>query len=125
VRHAGQVLFSGMGSSLFACVRRAMLNAKGRACAAVDASELLYYYRALGKDTLAILVSRSGETIEVVKALTLLRSNGVRIVGVTNVAGSTLAKESDITIHVTAAGSPDRFADLYRTARRCLRWLHT
>jgi glucosamine--fructose-6-phosphate aminotransferase (isomerizing) len=104
VRHARKVLFAGMGSSLFASMPAvALLNAHGRASSSIDASELLYYHRALGSDTLAILVSRSGETVEAVKLLPMLRSRGVHVIGVTNVAGSTLAREANIAVVVNSA----------------------
>ncbi len=111
IRHARHVIFSGMGSSLFAsmpCV--SVLNANGRATCALEASEFLYYYRSFTRDTLVVLVSRSGETVEVVKLIPLLRAKGVRIIGVTNVPGSTLATQADIPIHVTSA--PDRLIAL-------------
>ena len=111
IRHARQVIFSGMGSSLFAAMPGvALLNAHGRATCSMEASEFLYYYRAIHRDTLVVLVSRSGETVEVVKLIPLLRKKGVRIIGVTNVPGSTLAAQSDIAIHVTSA--PDRLIAL-------------
>lgn len=101
IRHARHLIFSGMGGSLFAAMPAvAMLNTRGRTCAAIEAAELLYYYDAHDRGTLAVLVSRSGETVEVLKLLPKLRKSGVRVVGVTNVKDSTLARKSDITILV-------------------------
>lgn len=111
IRHAHRVIFSGMGSSLFASMTAVgALAAQGRAAFAIDAAEMLYYYRAFGRDTLAVLVSRSGETVEVIKLISILREQGVHIVGVTNVAGSTLAKQADVSILVNS--DPDHLVAL-------------
>jgi glucosamine--fructose-6-phosphate aminotransferase (isomerizing) len=112
VRHARRVIFAGMGSSLFACAPAvAALHAHGRSCCAVEAAELLYFERGtLSRDTAAVLVSRSGDTVEVVKLIPELRARGVHIVGVTNVAGSTLAREADVVVHVGSA--PDHLVAL-------------
>ncbi len=100
-----------MGSSLFASIpASSALNAQGRCTSAIDASELLYYDRGFGRDTLAVLVSRSGESVEVVKLLPILRSRGVRIIGITNEPASTLAKEADIAIRI--ASDADRLIAL-------------
>ena len=87
LRHARQVIFAGMGSSLFASLPAvALLNARGRRASAVEASELLYYREStLARDTAVVLVSRSGNTVEVVKLIPLLRARGAHIIGVTNV----------------------------------------
>ncbi len=58
---------------------------------------LHYHYRAY-RDAVAVLVSRSGESIETIKLLPLLKAQGTRIVGVTDVADSTLAREADVTV---------------------------
>ena len=50
------------------------------------------------RDAVAVLVSRSGESIETLKLLPLLKAQGTRIVGVTDVADSTLAREADVTV---------------------------
>lgn len=101
IRHAPKVVFSGMGSSLFAAISAAsLMNAHGRAAIAIEASELLYFHRHLDRLTVAVLISRSGETIEVLKLLPVLRSRGIRIIGVTNVPESSLAAQADIALHL-------------------------
>jgi glucosamine--fructose-6-phosphate aminotransferase (isomerizing) len=84
-----------MGASAFACVPLAYaLGAE-----VIDSSELLYFRQSiLERRTGVVLVSRSGESVEVIKLLPILREAGCRIVGVTNVPGSTLAKEANETI---------------------------
>src|SRR5262249_46031552 len=61
----------------------------------------------------AVLVSRSGETVEVVKLLPLLRETNVTSIGVTNVAGSRLAREADHTILIGSAS--DQFGVAVQT----------
>ena len=111
IRHARHLVFSGMGASLFAAMpAAALLNARGRSCVAVEAAELLYFHDAHDRGTLAVLVSRSGETVEVIKLLPKLHKRGVRVIGVTNVPDSTLARKADIAIHVSSA--PDKMVAL-------------
>ncbi len=112
VRHARRVIFTGMGSSLFACMpAAAALNADGRCCTVVEAAELLYFQlNALTRDTAAVLVSRSGDTVEVVKLIPELRARGVHIIGVTNSGSSTLAREADLLIEV--GSEPDHLVAL-------------
>ncbi len=90
-----RTIFSGMGASLFACVPLACeLGAE-----VMDSSDLLYFRRsALQRDTTVVLVSRSGESVEVTKLLPLLREARCRVIGVTNVPNSPLASEADEAI---------------------------
>jgi glucosamine--fructose-6-phosphate aminotransferase (isomerizing) len=111
IRHARHLIFSGMGGSLFAAMpAAAMLNARGRTCVALEAAEMLYFHDTHDRGTLAVLVSRSGETVEVIKLLPKLHKRGVRVIGVTNVKDSTLARKADITILVESA--PDKMVAL-------------
>jgi glutamine---fructose-6-phosphate transaminase (isomerizing) len=94
-----RLLFSGMGSSLYACYAlSAELAQHEIATTVIDTAELLHdHYRAY-RDAVAVLVSRSGESIETLKLLPLLKAQGTRIVGVTDVADSTLAREADVSV---------------------------
>ncbi len=96
---AGPILFSGMGSSLYACYAvSAELAQHGIAVTTMDTAELLHYHYPAYRNATAVLVSRSGESIETLKVLPLLKAQGTRIVGVTDVANSTLAREADVTV---------------------------
>ena len=93
------ILFSGMGSSLYACYAlSAELAQQGVAATLIDTAEMLHYHYRAYRDTVAVLVSRSGESIETIKLLPLLKAQGTRIIGVTDVADSALAREADATI---------------------------
>lgn len=94
-----RLLLSGMGSSLYACYAlSAGLAQHGMAATTSDSAELLHYHYRAYHDAVAVLVSRSGESIETLKLLPLLRAQGTRIVGVTDVADSTLARGADVTV---------------------------
>lgn len=95
IQSSKRIVLSGMGASAFACVPLAYaIGAE-----VIDSSELLYFRQSiLEPGALVVLVSRSGESIEVIKLLPLLRQAGCRVIGVTNVSGSTLATQADEAI---------------------------
>ena len=96
LRSAEDVIFTGMGSSLYACYAAAhLLIERGIRASVIDAAELLYYQLGLCRPgCTVVLVSRSGETVEVLKLLSALGATGARAVGVTSEPGSTLARET-------------------------------
>lgn len=57
------------------------------------ASEYRYRNLSIGPDTLAIFVSQSGETADTLAAERIAKAKGARCLAVTNVIGSTLARE--------------------------------
>jgi glucosamine--fructose-6-phosphate aminotransferase (isomerizing) len=75
------------------------LAAAGRRVILEDAAEFLHYtYRAYGEEDCFLLISRSGQTIEIDRALDRLRECGGTIIGLTNVPDSRLAREADVTL---------------------------
>jgi glutamine---fructose-6-phosphate transaminase (isomerizing) len=96
MRGARQIVLTGMGSSFFACFPLGCyLAARGIPARMVETSELLHFDRkTLHRDSVLVLVSRSGETIEALRLLEFLRDERVPVVGVTNEAGSTLARQA-------------------------------
>jgi glucosamine--fructose-6-phosphate aminotransferase (isomerizing) len=99
-----QIIFSGMGASLFACIpAQYIFVQRGIPTSVVESSELLYFLSGmLEPNTTLVLVSRSGESIEVTKLLPILRERGCRAIAVVNGAGSTLAKQADETILINS-----------------------
>ncbi|HTP11678.1 MAG TPA: SIS domain-containing protein [Anaerolineae bacterium] len=94
-----RILLSGMGSSLYACCAlSAELAQHGVASTVIDTAELLHYHHHAYRDAVAVLVSRSGESVETLKLLPRLKVQGIRLIGVTDVADSTLAREADATV---------------------------
>jgi glucosamine--fructose-6-phosphate aminotransferase (isomerizing) len=66
------------------------------------ASEMRYRNRPLEKNTLLVSLSQSGETADTLAAIRLARSQGLTALAIVNVAGSTIARESDADILMRA-----------------------
>ncbi len=66
------------------------------------ASEFRYRNPKLVKNSLVIVVSQSGETADSLAALRLAREKGVPVLGVVNVVGSSIARESDYVLYTYA-----------------------
>jgi len=66
------------------------------------ASEMRYRSRPMEKNTLLVSLSQSGETADTLAAIRLARSQGMPALAIVNVAGSTIARESDADILMRA-----------------------
>ncbi|WP_003544109.1 glutamine--fructose-6-phosphate transaminase (isomerizing) [Desulfotomaculum nigrificans] len=66
------------------------------------ASEFRYRDPIIDKDTLVVVVSQSGETADTLAALREARRRGARVVAVTNVIASSVAREADDIIYTWA-----------------------
>lgn len=66
------------------------------------ASEMRYRSFHLPKNTVALIVSQSGETADTLACLREIKRRGVRVLGVVNVVGSTIAREVDGGVYVHA-----------------------
>ncbi|MDR7485210.1 MAG: glutamine--fructose-6-phosphate transaminase (isomerizing) [Armatimonadota bacterium] len=66
------------------------------------ASELRYRDPLIEGTTLAVAISQSGETADTLAAAREARARGSRLLAVTNVVGSTLAREADDVLYVRA-----------------------
>lgn len=66
------------------------------------ASELRYRSFHLPKNTIALVVSQSGETADTLACLREVKKRGIKTVGIINVVGSTIAREVDGGIYVHA-----------------------
>ena len=66
------------------------------------ASEFRYRKPVLRKDDLVIVISQSGETADTLAALREAKARGIKIMGITNVVGSTIARESDGGLYIRA-----------------------
>jgi glutamine---fructose-6-phosphate transaminase (isomerizing) len=96
----GRLIFTGMGASLFAAMPAvARLVDHGFAAQAVESAELLHYGNAnLRRGDVAILISRSGGSVEVLRLAERMRAAGVTILAVTNMPGSELEDVADSTL---------------------------
>lgn len=66
------------------------------------ASEYRYRNPIVPEDTLVFVISQSGETADTLAALREAKAKGALVMGITNVVGSTIARESDGGIYIHA-----------------------
>jgi glucosamine--fructose-6-phosphate aminotransferase (isomerizing) len=94
------VLFTGMGSS-YAVSRFAAtyLWSAGIKARFVEASELLHYGSGAFDNTLLVLISQSGESVEIREILDVLPA-GAKTIGITGNLESTLARKSTIVLPI-------------------------
>ncbi|MFE2428278.1 glutamine--fructose-6-phosphate transaminase (isomerizing) [Streptomyces sp. NPDC059373] len=69
---------------------------------AEPASEFRYRNPVVDPDTLYVAVSQSGETYDVLAAVQELKRKGARVLGMVNVVGSAIARETDGGVYVHA-----------------------
>ena len=92
------VYFVGCGTSYHACLLGAYYwnQIAGRTAIALLAPQFIEQCgRSVGPDDVAVFVSQSGETKDILNAVKAMRGRGGRVLGVLNVLGSTLAHASD------------------------------
>jgi glucosamine--fructose-6-phosphate aminotransferase (isomerizing) len=68
----------------------------------IVAAECASYESLFDRGDVAVAISQSGETIDTIKAARVMRGRGVRVIAVTNVVGSTVARECDAAIYTRA-----------------------
>ncbi len=66
------------------------------------ASEFRYRNPVIDNNTLVIVLSQSGETLDTLEAMKEAKRNGARVVAITNVVGSSIAREADHVIYTWA-----------------------
>jgi len=97
------VIFTGMGSSLFAAYpAQAYLTEQGVRALVWETAELAHHHlKVLRDDTLLVVVSQSGETAEAMLLLGSLPA-AARVLAVTNVEASPLAKRANLLLPMMA-----------------------
>jgi glutamine---fructose-6-phosphate transaminase (isomerizing) len=118
------VVITGMGSSLYAAYpAQAYLSARGIRALVWETAELLHYHlRILKPDTLLVVVSQSGETIEVARLLEKL-PKGAGIAGVVNIEGSTLGHRASLLLPMLAREQRSVSTRTYTTSVAVLMYL--
>ena len=66
------------------------------------ASEFRYRKPIINKDDICIIISQSGETADSLAALNLAKEKGAMTIGICNVVGSTLSRETDAGVYTHA-----------------------
>ncbi len=99
-----RVLLVGCGSAYHAgMVGRQVIESLARVPAEAEiASEFRYRQPVLDRETLVIFISQSGETADTLAALREAKRQGARTLSIVNVAGSTLAAESEAVLPTRA-----------------------
>lgn len=116
----GRIRFEGIDEEFLRSVKRIVICACGTAyhaglvgrrwiesfarvpVEADIASEYRYRDPILSPDDLCIVVSQSGETADTIAALRTFKKGGGKVLSVTNVVGSTVARESDMVAYTWA-----------------------
>jgi glucosamine--fructose-6-phosphate aminotransferase (isomerizing) len=104
IRHAGGTFFVGCGSSYHACLAGSYMFSKLAKVHVnvVLASEFENYEHFLTDRSLIFAISQSGETADVLDAVTAAKRRGSRVVGIINREGSILARESDYQLFMNS-----------------------
>ena len=99
-----EVLLLGMGTSLHAAMigEQVIEDWAGIPSRAQDASEFRYRRPTFGKDTLAVVITQSGETADTLVGLHQAKERGALTVAVTNVVASSAARDADGAIYLHA-----------------------
>jgi glucosamine--fructose-6-phosphate aminotransferase (isomerizing) len=97
-----KIVITAMGASLFASIPlQYFLSSLGLHAVAVEAGELLHYLNNTWKDAVVLMVSRSGESIEIARLLERMKG-AVPIIGVTNEPLSRLARSADVSLSIAS-----------------------
>ena len=103
VRGARHVYLTGIGSSWHAGLNvSALFQLAARPVYLVDAAELVQF-AAIPAESVLIVISRSGRSVEIVQLLGTARESGATVIGITNVADGRLSREAQIAIVVPVA----------------------
>jgi glutamine---fructose-6-phosphate transaminase (isomerizing) len=99
------VVFTGMGSSLFAAYpAQVFLTSLGVRAIVWETAELLHHHlKILGPDTLVVVISQSGETVEIIRLLDSVDTNTC-VLSLVNVEASTVARRSRLLLPMMAGG---------------------
>jgi glucosamine--fructose-6-phosphate aminotransferase (isomerizing) len=118
------VVFTGMASSLSAAYpAQVFLNSLGIRALVWETADLLHYHlKLLGKDTLLVAVSQSGETIEITELLKRIPKD-VGMVAVVNEENSTLARAARVTLPTKAGPETTVSTKTYNSAVAALMYL--
>ncbi len=102
--HCKRVNVVACGTAMHAgMVGKQLIESKLRIPVCVEiASEFRYKNPIIDENTLTIVLSQSGETIDTLEALKLAKEHGSKVLSIVNVKGSTIARESDYVLYTHA-----------------------
>lgn len=104
IKNCGRIHIVACGSAWHAgIVGRYVIEEVSRIPVEVDiASEFRYRNPILQKGDLCIIISQSGETADTLAALREAKKQGVKVLSIVNVVGSSIARESDDVLYTWA-----------------------
>jgi len=106
LQNAKKIVVTGIGASLHAAFPlHYELAAHGFDSVIVESGELLHYQERLCSGAVVVVISRSGESVEIVKLLSRVKEISQYTIGVTNEPESTLAKGASVAL--TVGSLPD------------------
>ena len=102
LKSAPFVYFTGSGTSYHcALVAKALLSKYGRRKSdAIMSSEFQYLVNDIEPDSVIVAISQSGETADVLEVIKKAKPVGSKIISIVNVPTSSLARLSDISVHM-------------------------
>ena len=103
-KNTGKIIIAACGTSYHAgMVGRLIIEKLARIPVEIDlASEFRYREVLWNPNDLVIVISQSGETSDTLAALREARHNGIKVLAITNVPGSTIAQEAERVIYTHA-----------------------
>ncbi|MBP8976030.1 MAG: glutamine--fructose-6-phosphate transaminase (isomerizing), partial [Bacteroidetes bacterium] len=104
LKKSQRIVLVACGTSWHAAlVGEYMIEQYARIPVEVDyASEFRYRDPVLQKDDIVVVISQSGETADTLAALREAKAQGVKVLGICNVVGSSIARESDAGVYIHA-----------------------
>ncbi len=100
MKRAKTLFITAAGTSYHAgLLMKHLLNKEAKIrCEAVLAGEFREHADWLDEASAVVVLSQSGETADVLEAVKVAKGRGAKILSIVNAAGSTLARESDVTL---------------------------
>jgi glutamine---fructose-6-phosphate transaminase (isomerizing) len=104
MREIRRIIILGCGTSWHAgLIGEYMLEEHARIPVEVEyASEFRYRNPIVDQGTMVLVISQSGETLDTLAAMREAKRKGARALGIVNVVGSTIARESDGGVYIHA-----------------------
>ena len=103
LKKVNRVYLLGCGTASYAALfGEYLFDMAGYDVEMIVGSEFSKNKKLLSKDKAFVMLSQSGETIDVVEAVNLAKKSGISIIGITNVLGSTLYRKADLNLLLQA-----------------------
>jgi glutamine---fructose-6-phosphate transaminase (isomerizing) len=104
IQQADRIIIIGCGTSWHAAlIGEYLIEEFAQIPVEVEyASEFRYRKPVISKNDVVILISQSGETADTLAALHLAKEKGATVLGICNVVGSTLSRETDAGVYTHA-----------------------